>query len=195
MPRAIVLAGALAAGLALYFALSLYVLPQAFQEVEKPPRPLPVVTAVNISSQQIALGDTLRIQLEGANAGDTADMQIISAGFPNLTGTGDIEILRHDFRQTPFMIRPGDDVSANYEGVVSAVAQYPSVEGYSMPWEGGSAYSMELQVKPQSEGRFVIFVKSVALPHTWDGAHYPRGGLLDYQREYVEFYSVQVTKS
>ena len=193
MPRAIVLAGALAAGLALYFALTLYILPQAFQEVEEPPKPLPVVTAVNISSQQIALGDTLTIQLEGANAGDTADMQIISAGFPNLTGTGDIEILRHDL--TPIMIRPGDNVSANYEGVVAAVAQYPSVEGYRMLWEGGSAYSIELQVKPQSEGRFVIFVKSVALPHTWDGAHYPRGGLLDYQREYVEFYSVQVTKS
>ena len=189
------LVGALAAGLALYFALSLYILPQALQEAAQPPQPRPVVTAVNISSQQIELGDTVRIQLEGTNAGDNADMQIVSAGFPNLTSTEDIEILRHDFRQTPFAVQPGTIVGSGYEGVLSVAAQYPSVEAYSMPWDGGSAYSFELQVTPQREGRFVILVKSVALPHAWDGAHYPQGGLLDYQREYVESFSVQVTKS
>ena len=44
------------------------------------------------------------------------------------------------------------------------------------------------------EGRFVVFVKSVALPHTSELAHYPQDGTLDPQKEFVEPYSVQVTK-
>ena len=98
LPRAIILVGGIAAALAVYFVLSLYLLPQSFQEEATPPRPEPIVSNVTLSSRQLVLGETLRVSVEGTNAGDTSDMQIVSVGFPNLTGTGDIEILRHDFR-------------------------------------------------------------------------------------------------
>ena len=93
------------------------------------------------------------------------------------------------------MVEPGDEVGSGYATGRVVVAQYPSVEAFSRPWEQGSAYSIDLQVQPQSEGTFIVYIKSVALPHSWDGAHYPREGLADYQGEFVESYSVQVTKS
>lgn len=157
--------------------------------------PGPIITGVNISAEQIVLGNAVAISVSGSNSGDAADMQIVSVGFPNLTSVSEIEILRSDFRQTPFKIEPGDQVGSNYEGTTSVSAQYPSIEAYSRPWERGSNYSIDLQVRPQIEGKFVVYVKSVAFPHSWDGAHYPGGSLLDYQGEFVQYYSVQVTKS
>ena len=157
--------------------------------------PEAVVSGVTLSSRQIALGETITISVTGINNGNTADMQIVSVGFPNLTASSDIKVLRSDFRQTPFVIDMGDEVGSAYTGASAVLAQYPSIEAYSRPWEKGAAYTIDLQVEPHIDGRFVVFVKSVAFPHTWDGAHYPHGGLVDYQREYVESYSVQVTKS
>ena len=73
-------------------------------------------------------------------------------------------------------------------------ARYPSVEAFSRPWPGGNTYNIDLQVRPEAEGRFVVLVKSVAFPHSWDGAHWPKDGVIDYQKELVELHYVQVTK-
>jgi hypothetical protein len=124
-----------------------------------------------------------------------ADMQIVSIGFPNLTASSEVELLGHNFRQAPITVNRGDPVGSQYTGTETISAQYPSIEAFSRPWDEGQQYNVELRVKPQAEGSFVILVKSVAFPHTWDGAHYPREGLVDYQNEFVESYSVQVTKS
>lgn len=167
----------------------------SFQNASVQPRPEAVVSGVTLSSQQISLGDTLMISVTGINKGDMADMQIVSVGFPNLTASSDIEVLRHDFKQTPFAIERGDEVGSGYTGTSAVLAQYPSIEAFSRPWEKGAAYTFELQVEPRVDGKFVVFVKSVAFPHTWDGAHYPREGPVDYQQEFVESYSIQVTKS
>jgi len=61
-------------------------------------------------------------------------------------------------------------------------------------WEAGKTYSADIEAIPKTEGKFVVFIKSVALPHTWDQAHYPQDGTLDQQKEFVGTYSVQVTK-
>jgi hypothetical protein len=53
---------------------------------------------------------------------------------------------------------------------------------------------MQLEVKPDSAGRFVILLKSVAFPHLNQFAHYPLNGLRDYQNEFVKAYSIQVMK-
>jgi hypothetical protein len=89
----------------------------------------------------------------------------------------------------------GDAVGSGYSGTETVSAQYPSIEAFSRPWDEGTQYALALRVRPQAEGDFVVFVKSVAFPHTWDGAHYPGDGLVDYQQEFVESYSIQVTKS
>jgi hypothetical protein len=90
---------------------------------------------------------------------------------------------------------PGELSSSGYSDTDSSVlAQYTSIEVFSRPWEAGKTYSADIEVIPKTEGRFVVFIKSVALPHTWEQAHYPHDGILDQQKEFVETYSVEVTK-
>jgi hypothetical protein len=192
--KAIILTAAVAIALVAYLSLSLYVFPQLYQSIEAR-RPQAIVTDVSLSAPDIALGQTLTISVTGTNNGEDADMQIVSVGFPNLTTTDNINILKHDFNQMPILIAPGELLSSEYSDTDSSVsAQYASIEAFSRPWEAGKTYTADIEVTPKTEGRFVVFVKSVALPHTWDQAHYPQDGTLDQQKEFVEIYSVQVTK-
>lgn len=195
MLRAVILAVGVSAAVAVYFIMSLYVMPQTFRDVDKPVKPGPLVSDVTFSAQQMKLGDKLAISVTGINSGDTADRQIISVGFPNLTSTSDIEIIRQDFRQTPMRIEIGNHLSSGYTAGNTVLAQYPSIEAYSSPWEHGKSYTLDLQVEPQTDGKFIFYVKSVAFPHSWEGAHYPQVGPVDFQQEFVNSYSVMVTKS
>jgi hypothetical protein len=191
--KAIVLAAVVAASLAAYFIITVYVLPQSFQQSLVPRRPEAAVTDVGISAGEIALGESFTISVTGTNRGEEADMQIVSVGFPNMTRLDGIRLLEHNFRQTPLRINPGDSVGSGYTGIDQEVAaQYPSIEAFSRPWDSGAEYRVTLEVEPEAEGEFLVFVKSVALPHSWDGAHWPQNGVMDYQQEYVEVYSVQV---
>lgn len=190
----IILTGAVAVALVVYFSLSLYIFPQSYQSIE-PRKPQAIVTDVSLSASEIALGQALTISVTGTNNGEDADMQFVSVGFPNLTATDNIKILKHDFDQTPILIAPGELLSSEYSDTDSSVlAQYTSIESFSRPWEAGKTYSADIEVIPKTEGRFVVFIKSVALPHSWELAHYPQDGTLDQQKEFVEIYSVQVTK-
>jgi hypothetical protein len=192
--KAIILIGIVAAALLAYFSLSLYVFPQSYQSIE-PRRPQAIVTDVSLSASDITLGQALFISVTGTNKGEEADMQIISVAFPNLTTTDNIKILKHDFIQTPLLRAAGEQLSSEYSNTERPVsAQYASIEAFSRPWEPGKTYSADVEVVPMTEGRFVVFIKSIALPHTWTGAHYPQDGILDHQKEFVEIYSVQVTK-
>jgi hypothetical protein len=187
-----ILAGAVASALVLYLSLTLYVFPQSYQSIE-PRRPEAAVTSISLSVSQVELGQAFAVSVTGINRGEEADMQIVSVGFPNFTSTSNIEVLDHNFAQTPILISPGDVVSSEY-GERQVDAQYASVEAFSRPWPGGRAYSIDLQVAPEADGRFVIFVKSVAFPHSWDSAHWPQRGTVDYQKEFVEVHYVQVKK-
>ena len=195
MLKAIILIVPVAVALVVYFSLSLYVFPQLYQSIEAR-RPQAIVTDVSLSAPDIALGQALTISVTGKNNGEDADMQIVSVGFPNLTTTDNIKILKHNFDQTPMLIAPpGELSSSGYSDTDSSVlAQYTSIEVFSRPWEAGKTYSADIEVIPKTEGRFVVFIKSVALPHTWEQAHYPQDGTLDQQKEFVETYSVEVTK-
>jgi hypothetical protein len=193
--KAIILTSAVAVALVAYFSLSLYVFPQSYQSIE-PRRPQAIVTDVNLSAPTITLGQAFIISVTGTNNGeDAADMQIISVGFPNLTSIDNIKILKHNFTQTPMLITPGKLLSSQYSSTgESVLAQYASIEAFSRPWEAGKTYSADIEAIPKTEGKFVVFIKSVALPHTWEQAHYPQDGILDQQKEFVGTYSVQVTK-
>lgn len=194
MLKAIILTGVVALALVIYFSLSLYVFPQSYQSIETR-RPQAMVTNVSLSAPDIPLGQALTISVTGTNNGEDADMQIVSVGFPNLTATDNIKILKHNFDQTPILIAPGELLSSEYSDTDSSVlAQYASIELFSRPWEAGKTYSANIEVIPKTEGKFVVFIKSVALPHNWEQAHYPQWGILDQQREFVETYSVEVTK-
>lgn len=189
-----IIAIAVASGLAAYFIMSLYYFPNYFVALPEA-QPVVSITNVTISETEIILGQSFIVQVGGENMGDSADIQIVSVAFPNATETtGIVEIRQHNFTQTPFINAIGSEIGANYTGgTISAIATYPSVEFYSRPWHSGSSYSAEIEVTPDRSGEFVIFVKTIALPHSSDQAHFPREGILDYQNEFVAAYRVLVT--
>jgi hypothetical protein len=193
--RAIILAAVVGAALAGYFALTVYVLPSSYVASLAPRRAAPMVTQVSLPSN-VTLGQSFTISVTGTNKGDEIDMQTVSIGFPNFTSTGDIKITSNNFRQTPMLVSKGKLVGSEYVGTEKTIsAQYAIVEAISRPWASGSSYSIDLQVTPEAEGRFVVFVKSVALPHNGSQAHWPQEGMLDPQKELVKAYAVDVAKA
>ncbi len=192
-----VIVGVAVAAAAAYFAVAVFVLPGAYAPALEPPRPAPVVTDVSVSKSSIKLGESFTLLVNATNNGDHADRQLVSIAFPNATSTdGVVTVLKSNFRQSPTFIAAGKQVGSGYLGTGQTVsAQYPSVEVFSSPWQNGESFSITLSVKPAQEGRFTFFVKSVGFPHNGDQAHWPSGGTLDHQDEYVSVHSVDVTKA
>jgi hypothetical protein len=153
-----------------------------------------VITSVSLSDDSITLGNEFSIRVSAANRGEPADLQLVSIAFPNATGIDVAMVMDHNFKQLPLFIERGDPIASGYTGIQNIAAGYPAIEAISRPWEPGEAYNIELSVRPESEGRFVVFVKAVGLPHNGDQAHYPATGILDQQNEYVDVYEVTVTK-
>lgn len=191
--KALVIGGALAVA-AVYFALTIFFLPEPYSLTLAPPRPAPVITSVSLSDETIMLGGEFSIRVSAANRGEPADLQLVSVAFPNATRADIATVRDHNFKQSPDFIGPGKKIGYGYTGIQSAIASYPAVEAVSRPWQPGEAYNIDLLVKPESEGRFVVFVKAVGLPHNGDQAHFPASGILDQQDEYVDVYEVLVTK-
>lgn len=183
------------AGAAAYFVIAYAFLPQMFLPVLMPPRPAPAVS-VAVSDSAIALGESFTLQVSATNQGDHADRQLVSIAFPNATRAQDVAVVEgYGFKQSPIFINVGDDVGFGYTGVQSAQAQYPAIEGHSAPWENGESFSTSLSITPEHEGRFVVFVKAVGLPHNGEQAHWPSSGPVDHQDEYVSVIEVDVTKA
>ena len=193
--KTIIIVVAIVASLSFYFALSVFYLPDYYQSL-KTPRPIPFLSEVKISESQIQYGYSFNIEITATNTGDTADHQIVSVAFLNLTQTeGFVEITKYNFPQSPFLIQVGDEINYDYASSEDTItAQYPAIEAYGRPWESNATYHLELKVTPEELGTFVFFVKSVGLPHTDDLSHFPSDGLIDYQKEFVKVYSVNVTE-
>jgi hypothetical protein len=159
------------------------------------PKAVPVITNITMSSSEVRLGKSFNILVSSTNQGDTADIQIVSISFPNLTNIGDsiLTIKNHNFTQKPILMVIGDEVGSKYSGRSETItAKYPSIEFISRQWKKHTTYHAQIEIKPQSLGKFVIFIKAVSLPHNNEFSHYPRTGIKDYQDEFVESYSINV---
>jgi hypothetical protein len=121
-------------------------------------------------------------------------MQLVSLSFPNITSIDSIvKISKYNFTQKPIFIKMGDKVASEYLRVDKAInTYYPAIEASSRPWYNGDYYQISIEVKPNNVGRFVIFVKTIALPHTNELGHYPKYGIKDYQKEFVVVSSIEV---
>ena len=193
--KTIIISVAIVASLSFYFTLSVFYLPDSYQSL-KTPIPIPLLSEVKISESQIQYGDSFDIEITATNTGDTADHQTVSVAFLNFTQTeGFVEITKYNFPQSPFLIQVGDEINYDYASSEDTItAQYPAIEAYGRPWESNATYHLELKVTPEELGTFVFYVKSVGLPHTDDLSHFPSDGLIDYQKEFVKVYSVNVTE-
>ena len=189
--------------LTVYFVFSLYVFPRIYLSTttESSKKALPLITNVTTSYiESLFLGDSFNITVTSVNEGDAADIQITSLSFPNLTQSIDTErdqtiaILHHNFTQSPSFIAVGDEIGSGYAGLSrTTITKYPSIEFHNRPWPSKTFYEAKLGITPPSPGNFVIFVKTIALPHVDNTSHYPTTGIRDQQQEFVTAYHFNIT--
>lgn len=180
--------------LIIYYSLSLFIIPQLYFLSSSEVKPQPIITATKLSASKIVVGESFDLTIIATNNGDTADMQLVSLSFPNITSIDNIvKISKYNFTQKPIFIKMGDKVASEYIRVDKAInTYYPAIEANSRPWYNDDYYQISIEVKPNNVGRFVIFVKTIAFPHTNELGHYPRFGIKDYQGEFVVLSSVEV---
>ncbi|HYJ01405.1 MAG TPA: hypothetical protein VEW92_04255 [Nitrososphaeraceae archaeon] len=183
-----------AISLIIYYSLSILYIPQLYLSFSSEVKSQPVITGAKLSNSKVILGESFDLTITTRNNGDTADMQVVSLSFPNITSIDSIvKISDYNFTQKPVFIEVGDDVGSEYYGFDKVIkAPYPSIEANSRPWHTGDYYQISIDVKPTSVGRFVIFLKTIALPHINELDHYPRFGIKDYQGEFIAVSSVDV---
>jgi hypothetical protein len=183
-----------AISLIIYYSLSILYIPQLYFSSSSEVKSQPVITEAKLSDSKVVLGESFDLTITTSNNGDTADMQVVSLSFPNLTSIDSIvKISDYNFTQKPVFIEIGDEVGSEYVGLDKVInSPYPSIEANSRPWHTGDYYQISIDVKPTSVGRFVIFVKTIALPQINELDHYPRFGTKDYQGEFVAVSSVDV---
>ena len=175
-----------------YFALTVLILPEQYMSNEK------LISQpqfeVEVSHEEISLGESFRVEITTENNGEYGDIHILSTAFPDLSEIGDVvRIVTYDFTQTPVNIVPGDKMIAKYSGGLEhAIAKYPSIEAMSRPVYPDSRHHLSQIITPEKPGVFSIYIKSVNIPHSADLSHYPQAGVLDHQEEYVQVYSVNV---
>ncbi|HVP81460.1 MAG TPA: hypothetical protein VMS35_00335, partial [Nitrososphaeraceae archaeon] len=180
--------------LIIYYSLSILYIPQLYLSFSSEVKSQPVITGAKLSNSKVILGESFDLTITTRNNGDTADMQVVSLSFPNITSIDSIvKISDYNFTQKPVFIEIGDEVGSEYVGFDKVInSSYPSIEANSRPWHTGDYYQISIDVKPTSVGRFVIFVKTIALPQINELGHYPRFGIKDYQGEFVAVSSVDV---
>ena len=178
--------------LAIYFSLTVFVLPEAYLSNEQlTPQPL---FQLSLSDNEISLGNSFRIDIVSENKGDYGDIHILSTSFPTLERLdGIVDITTYDFSQSPHYVNIGDEIGSKYSGgLESTTAEYPSIESMNRPDIPNSKYNLGLKITPTSSGVFPVYVKSIVIPHNSEFSHYPLTGKLDHQDEYVEVLSVNV---
>jgi hypothetical protein len=179
--------------LLIYFYLSLSLFPNYFITHNKSSKPSPFLSLVNISSSQIHLKDSFRLFVVAENKGSSADLQVVSISFPNLTSIkNNLQVLTSNFSQKPLIANRGDETGSDYQGQGKIHAIFPAIDLYSRPWKQQMLYGATLKIEPTTLGTFIFFIKLVAFPHIDNSSHYPRSGMKDYQNEFVIPYRIQV---
>lgn len=189
--RKFVISGGIIAGLFVYFMMTVVILPDEYLSHEiVEPQPIQSTT---LSANEISLGESLEIQIEIENKNDVADILITSVAFPEIQEIGDVvKIVSYDYTQSPRYIERGDKINSVYTKGGQITAQHPSIEAYSRNVPANTIYQMSVLITPQNTGIFEIHIKTIAIPHTSDLAHYPYDGVLDYQDEFVTVHTVTV---
>ena len=187
-----ILIGIVVISLGAYFVMTVYVLPEKFLAKEQfTPSP---ILEVSISNEEINLGESFRVNTISENIGEYGDIHIVSIAFPTLSKIDDeVKIVSYDFSNSPIYIVTGDEIGSNYSGgLESVIAEYPSIEAMNRPTHPGTKYVIDLQITPKLPRPFVVYLKSIDIPHTSSQSHYPQEGMVDHQGEYVLAYTVNV---
>lgn len=184
--------GIIIVSLSVYFAMTVFVLPEKYLLSEQlVPSPY---LEVQLSNTEINLGESFRLNTISKNNGDYGDIHIVSAAFPTIQNIeGIVRVVSYDFSNSPNYILPGEEIGAMYSGGLETVfAKYPSIEAMNRPVHPGLEFVMDLQITPDEAGEFIVYLKSIDIPHSSPESHFPQSGLLDHQGEHVLVYTVNV---
>jgi hypothetical protein len=174
-----------------YFVLTLVVFPNTYEDT-KVGIPQPGLETT-LSAQQIKIGESFEMSLVATNLGQEADLQTVTVEFPQNQNLDNVKITSYDFLQSPKLFLQGKEIGSDYNGGQSLIkSKYPFIEAYSRPSKPGNHYTMTLQITPTQTGAFVVYTKTVAMPHIDEISHFPTEGILDHQNEYVQEHRVEV---
>lgn len=122
--------------LIIYYSLSIFIIPQLYFLTSSEVKPQPVITTAKLSASKVVVGEGFDLTIIATNNGDTADMQLVSLSFPNITSIDSIvKILKYNFTQKPVFIKMGDKVGSEYVGANKVInAYYPAIEANSRSW-------------------------------------------------------------
>ena len=183
--------GSIIAALSMYFIMTLVIFPEEYLS-RAVIEPQPIQSSSTLVNE-ITLGESFDIQINIENKNDVADILITSIAFPNLEEIREsVKIVSYDYTQSPRYIDIGDKINSGYTEGGQILAEYPSIEAYSRNVPKNTAYQMAIAVTPQNVGVFETYIKTIAIPHTTNLAHFPYDGHLDYQDEFVTVISVTV---
>jgi len=160
--------------------------------VKKPTKPSPKIIKVDYPSS-ITLGEWAEIKVKVKNKGEKASWQTISISFPQ--NSKNVDIVSDDVDSSE-VFWPGKEEVCGY-GSYRCKLKYPMAEGWSEPWPAGENGYLKVKVKPEKEGDFKFYVKSVAgrqpdgKCYSWD----PKSGTKDQQDEYANIYTIKVQSS
>jgi hypothetical protein len=104
--------------LIIYYSLSIFFIPQLFFLSSSEVKSQPIITAAKLSTSEVVVGESFDLTITAMNNGDTADMQVVSLSFPNITSINNtVKISKYNFTQKPVFIEIGDEVGSEYVGL------------------------------------------------------------------------------
>lgn len=156
--------------------------------------PSPKVIDINVSPEELHLGDYAVITVKVKNDGGTAEWQTVNISFPQ--NANDIHIVEHNLDDADVYPR-GYIGWRDYCTAQDCKFRYPLAEGYKEPWPAGESGYLVVKVKPEVSGEFKFYVKSV-VGRQPDGncvSWAPALGVKDQQGEFVYERTIRVKTS
>ena len=99
--------------LIMYYSLSIFFIPQLYFLSSSEVKSQPIITTAKLSTSKVVVGESFDLTITAMNNGDTADMQVVSLSFPNITSINNIvKISKYNFTQKPVFIEIGDEVGS-----------------------------------------------------------------------------------
>ena len=130
--------------------------------VSPPPPPEPKIVSIDVSKDEIYLGDSFNLKVVSRNDGGVASDGGISVSFPsftNSTDTSQVSDISTDSGIPGLKLYPTSSIIHDDDGN-QFPAKYLLAEYADTDWETGVEKQLHLKLTPREEGEFDIYIRS-----------------------------------